>query len=87
MADRFLCQKLLAKRWGISHRTLENWRYRGHGLPFLKLGGKVFYKIEDVEAYEARQTEGGSALFSSYGDGQPVRFQDMGYRGAEAGQC
>lgn len=62
MADRFLCQKQLARRWGISHRTLENWRYRGRGLPFLRLGGKVFYKIEDVEAYENRRTQPAGGL-------------------------
>lgn len=70
MADRFLCQKQLARRWGISHRTLENWRYRGQGLPFLKLGGKVFYRIDEVEAYEARQIQPAGR--------QDIRFEDVG---------
>lgn len=69
MAEQFLCQKQLARRWGISHRTLENWRYRGQGLPFLRLGGKIFYKIEEVEAYETRQTQPGF--------GQAVLFEDV----------
>jgi predicted site-specific integrase-resolvase len=55
MVDRFLCQKQLAQRWGISHRTIENWRYRGRGLPFLRLGGKIYYSVEDIEAYESRR--------------------------------
>lgn len=47
-----LTQKELARRWGISHRTLERWRYDGQGPTFLKLGGRVLYRLADVEAYE-----------------------------------
>ena len=70
MAEQFLCQKQLARRWGISHRTLENWRYRGQGLPFLRLGGKIFYRVEEVEAYESRQTQPAGQ--------QDTQFEDIG---------
>jgi hypothetical protein len=42
----------LAVRWKISHRTLERWRWTGEGPRFVKLGGRVVYRLEDVEAYE-----------------------------------
>ena len=42
-----LNQKELARRWGISHRTLERWRYTGQGPAFLKLGGRVLYRLAD----------------------------------------
>lgn len=52
---RHLGQRDVAARWRLSVRTLERWRSRRQGPPFLKLGGKVVYRIEDVEAYEAAQ--------------------------------
>ena len=45
-------QKELARRWLISPRTLEQWRWQGRGPRFLKLGGRVLYRLADVEAYE-----------------------------------
>jgi helix-turn-helix protein len=48
-----LNQLQLARRWSISPRTLERWRWVGEGPPFLKLGGRVLYRLEDVESYEA----------------------------------
>jgi hypothetical protein len=56
MATRHLSQIELAARWNISHRTLERWRGTGEGPKFIKLGGRVIYRLEDVEAYEAEQT-------------------------------
>ena len=46
-------QKQLAERWGLSERTLEGWRWRGFGPRWLKLGGRVAYRTEDIEAFEA----------------------------------
>jgi len=47
-----LGQKELARRWSLSHRTLERWRSHGDGPPFLKLNGRCLYRIEDIEAFE-----------------------------------
>jgi predicted site-specific integrase-resolvase len=52
---RHLTQFDLADRWRISHRTLERWRSAGVGPAYLKLGGSVSYRLDDVEAYEAAQ--------------------------------
>lgn len=54
-AVKHLTQFDLANRWRLSHRTLERWRYYGQGPTYLKLGGAVVYRLEDVEAYEAAQ--------------------------------
>lgn len=51
--ESFLTQSHLAKRWGISPHTLERWRWQGEGPRFVKIGGRVRYRIADVEAYEA----------------------------------
>ena len=45
----------LATRWTVSARTLERWRWSGEGPQFLKIGGRVVYRVEDILAYEARQ--------------------------------
>lgn len=42
----------LAARLNISPRTLERWRWTGEGPAFLKIGGRVVYRLEDVEAFE-----------------------------------
>jgi hypothetical protein len=52
MATRHLSQTELAARWNISHRTLERWRWTGEGPRFIKIGGRVVYRQEDIEAYE-----------------------------------
>lgn len=50
-----LNQTELARRWNISPRTLERWRWVKQGPAFLKLGGRVAYRLSDVEAFEAAQ--------------------------------
>jgi hypothetical protein len=48
-----LSQLELARRWSISPRTLERWRWTGDGPRYIKLKGRVAYREADVEAYEA----------------------------------
>ncbi|MGN7613071.1 helix-turn-helix domain-containing protein [Magnetococcales bacterium HHB-1] len=48
-----LNQAQLAKRWSISQRTLENWRWKKRGPPYLKLGGRVVYPLEDIKKFES----------------------------------
>jgi hypothetical protein len=43
----------LAARWHISWKTLARWRWTGEGPRFLKVSGKVLYRLEDIEAFEA----------------------------------
>jgi hypothetical protein len=49
---RHLSQRDLAQRWHLSPRTLENLRWQKKGPTYLKVGGRVIYRVEDVEAYE-----------------------------------
>jgi hypothetical protein len=49
---RLLTQSDLAQRWKISPRTLERWRYLKRGPRFIKVGGRVRYRLSDVEAFE-----------------------------------
>ena len=40
-----------AARLGLKPATLEVWRCLGRGPRFLKIGRKVFYRIEDLESF------------------------------------
>lgn len=45
----------LSRRWRLSARTLERWRFEGTGPQYLKVGGRIVYRLADVEAYEAKR--------------------------------
>lgn len=50
----------LAKRWGVTPRTLRNWRASGKGPKWFHPGGSgniIRYRIEDVIAHENEQAE------------------------------
>lgn len=52
---RHLNQVNLSRRWSISPRTLERWRWLKAGPPYMKIGGRVVYRLADVEDYETNQ--------------------------------
>jgi hypothetical protein len=58
---RHLTQHELARRWRMSERTLEAWRWRRRGPPHLRIGGKIIYRLRDVLAYEAAHLRRGDS--------------------------
>jgi hypothetical protein len=42
----------LAVRWQLSRGTLANQRSQGRGPAYLKLAGRVRYRLSEIEAYE-----------------------------------
>jgi DNA-binding transcriptional MerR regulator len=56
-------EKELAKRWGLTERTLQKWRRLGVGPAFTVIGQHtVLYLEEDVLAYERSKRQGGESL-------------------------
>ncbi|MEI8296227.1 MAG: helix-turn-helix domain-containing protein [Alphaproteobacteria bacterium] len=55
MQPNLLTPDALAARWNITNGTLSQWRWNGKGPQFLKIGRRVLYRIEDVEAFEKQQ--------------------------------
>ncbi len=51
---RLLSPKQVADLTGISVATLAQWRYRGRGIPFLRIERLVRYDLADVESYLQR---------------------------------
>jgi hypothetical protein len=54
-----LTEAELATRWRRSPRTLERWRAAGTGPVWLRLNGRVLYRVEDVLAFEAARRQTG----------------------------
>ena len=49
----------VAAALGLSHRTLAAWRStRRHPLPYVKVGNRIRYHRQDVNAWIASQTQG-----------------------------
>lgn len=46
----------VAEALGIQLKTLTNMRYMGEGPAFVKIGSRVMYRADDVEAYIEAQT-------------------------------
>ena len=44
----------LARRWRVTVGHLANLRSTGGGPPHLKVGGKILYRLVDIEDFEAR---------------------------------
>ncbi len=47
-----MTQRELCNRWQLSGATLERWRSEGIGPIYVKLGGQVRYRREDVLTYK-----------------------------------
>ena len=50
---KHLNQIELSRRWSLSPRTLERWRWLKQGPDYLKVGGRVVYRLEDIELFES----------------------------------
>ena len=52
MSEQLMTQEELAFRWKISEATLERDRSLKQGCRYLKIGGLIRYKMQDVLEYE-----------------------------------
>lgn len=53
----YLTPSELSKRWAgaVTPGTLAAWRSRRQGPSFVKFGGRILYRLDDVECFEASQ--------------------------------
>ena len=66
MTDRvsavdYLTPKQLADRYGVTVRTIYAWNAAGTGPLHFKIGGQLYYRLSDVQVWEARGARGGEA--------------------------
>ena len=52
--QRYFSEPELARHWGKSLRTLQRYRSEGTGPDFLKIGQSVFYRPQDITAFERK---------------------------------
>lgn len=57
-SDEFLTPDALVSRWmgQVASATLATWRSRGNGPKFVKIGGRVLYRLADILAWESKNT-------------------------------
>jgi hypothetical protein len=55
MEEKHINPVELARRWRLSPRTLERWRWQGKGPAYLKIGVRIVYRKDDIESFEADQ--------------------------------
>ncbi len=57
---QLLLEGELAVRWRVSPRTLQSWRWKGRGPTYLRVCGRVLYRIEDVVEFEVNSVRRGT---------------------------
>lgn len=55
--ERLLNEKEAAEMLGVSTKLLQAWRYRREGVPFVKVGRRVKYRLRDIQDYIERNKE------------------------------
>ena len=48
----------LAQRWRISTRTLDRWRASRTGPRWMRIGGRILYRMTDILDYEQARLRG-----------------------------
>jgi len=64
-ALELVTEKLLAQRWYCSTSRLQHWRSKGEGPAYLKIGGRVLYRISDIRDYETKHLVKPSSVITS----------------------
>lgn len=54
--------------FGIQPKTLANWRCRGRGPAFVKIGGHVRYRPQDLKAFLDSRVFSSTSDFSAFRD-------------------
>jgi predicted DNA-binding transcriptional regulator AlpA len=63
--DEWLSERELAQEHGIPERTPAQWRYRGVGPKYVKIGRHVRYRRADVDTWIAEHTIDPSSRFAA----------------------
>jgi hypothetical protein len=67
---RHLTQADVARRWRVSERTLEKWRSEAKGPRYMRLMGRVAYRLEDIEEFETNSLRSTMAFSPTGAGGQ-----------------
>jgi predicted site-specific integrase-resolvase len=59
--SNYLTQTQLAERWQVAESTLERWRSEGVGPIYMKILGRVRYRLSDIKDFEDESLRGSTA--------------------------
>ena len=48
----YISEKGLARKWGMSPKTLQRWRWLKKGPEYIKIGGRIRYNRDSVINFE-----------------------------------
>ena len=65
-----LSQKHLSARWRVAEATLERWRSDGLGPQYLKINGRVLYRLSEIQEFENASLRGVATYSSQEGHPQ-----------------
>ena len=54
--EKLLTEKDLANRWGLTIVTIQRNRRSKNNLPYIRISGRIRYRLSDVEDYERVNT-------------------------------
>lgn len=60
LSGELLPQADLARRWKTSARTLARWRAQGCGPAYIRIGGRILYRLSDILAFENQMRNAGA---------------------------
>ena len=61
----YLTQTQLAERWQVAESTLERWRSEGIGPIYMKMMGRVRYRLSDTTDFEEDSLRGSTSQRAS----------------------
>lgn len=59
--SNYLTQTQLAERWRVAESTLERWRSEGVGPIYMKILGRVRYRLSDITDFEEESLRGSTS--------------------------
>lgn len=59
--NNYLTQAQLAERWQVAQSTLERWRSEGLGPIYMKILGRVRYRLSDITDFEEDSLRGSTS--------------------------
>ena len=61
----YMTQTQLAERWQVAESTLERWRSEGVGPTYMKILGRVRYRLSDITDFEEESLRGSTSQRAS----------------------
>jgi predicted site-specific integrase-resolvase len=80
--NNYLTQTQLAERWQVAESTLERWRSEGVGPIYMKILGRVRYRLSDITDFEEESLRGSTSQRNSTQQSVAIRSDPQDTRRA-----